>query len=167
MSCNIDIAALAIYLSYVQCHESGTDLPMKPRLTLITLGVDDLERALRFYRDGLGWSTAGIVGREFEHGAVAFFDLQDGLKLAIWPRPSIAHDSGLRTSPSSPTDFTLGHNVSSRDEVDAVMSQAAAAGATIVKPASDTFWGGYAGYFQDPDGHLWEVAWNPRLLPGD
>jgi catechol 2,3-dioxygenase-like lactoylglutathione lyase family enzyme len=140
---------------------------MKPRVTLITLGVDDLDRALRFYRDGLGFKTDGIVGREFEHGAVAFFDLQRGLKLAIWPRASLAHDSGLDVTPSSPTDFALAHNVASRAEVDAVMKQAHAAGATIAKPAGDTFWGGYAGYFQDPDGHLWEVAWNPKLLPQD
>jgi catechol 2,3-dioxygenase-like lactoylglutathione lyase family enzyme len=140
---------------------------MKPRVTLITLGVDDLERALRFYRDGLGFTTQGIVGREFEHGAVAFFDLQSGLKLAIWPRASLAHDSGLETLPSNPTDLALGHNVSSKAEVDAVMNQARDAGATIVKPAGDTFWGGYAGYFQDPDGHLWEVAWNPQLVPQD
>ena len=138
---------------------------MTPRITLITLGVDDLERAVRFYRDGLDWSTAGIVGTEFEHGAVAFFDLQGGLKLALWPRQSIAHDTGLRPGPASATEFTLGHNVSSKAEVDAVMDQAKNAGAVIVKPAHDTFWGGYAGYFQDPDGHLWEVAWNPQLLP--
>ncbi len=116
-------------------------------------------------RDGLGFSTKGIVGREFEHGAVAFFDLENGLKLALWSRASLAHDSGLVTRPSNPTDLALGHNVSSREEVDAVMSQARAAGATIVKPAGETFWGGYAGYFHDPDGHLWEVAWNPQILP--
>ena len=138
---------------------------MKPRITLLTLGVDDLERAVTFYHDGLGFPTKGIVGTEFEHGAVAFFDLQSGLKLAIWPRASLAHDSGLETRPSNPTDLALGHNVSSRAEVDAVMKQARDAGATIVKPAGDTFWGGYAGYFQDPDRHLWEVAWNPQLLP--
>jgi uncharacterized protein len=138
---------------------------MKPRITLITLGVDDLERALHFYRDGLGLPTEGIVGQEFEHGAVAFFDLAAGLKLAVWPRQSLAHDSGLPVSAPSPTDFTLAHNVSSRSEVDAVMEQAKTAGAVVVKPAQVTFWGGYAGYFQDPDGHLWEVAWNPDLLP--
>ena len=140
---------------------------MKPRVTLITLGVDDLERALRFYRDGLGFKTDGIVGREFEHGAVAFFDLQSGLKLAIWPRTSLAHDSGVEAGRSSPTDVALAHNVSSREEVDAVMNQARDAGAAIVKPAGDTFYGGYAGYFQDPDGHLWEVAWNPQMPPPD
>lgn len=136
---------------------------MKPRITVITLGVDDLERAVRFYRDGLGLVTPGIVGREFEHGAVAFFDLQAGLKLALWPRASIAHDTGLAQGARSATEFTLGHNVASREEVDAVMQQAQRAGASIVKAAHDTFWGGYAGYFQDPDGHLWEVVWNPQL----
>jgi catechol 2,3-dioxygenase-like lactoylglutathione lyase family enzyme len=134
---------------------------MKPRLTVLTLGVDDLERAVAFYRDGLGFRTEGIVGREFEHGAVAFFDLQSGLRLALWPRVSIAHDTGLREHAHSPTELTLGHNVESRTEVDAVMMDAGRAGARIVKPAGETVWGGYAGYFQDPDGHLWEVVWNP------
>ena len=134
---------------------------MKPRITVITIGVDDLEKSLRFYRDGLGLQTQGIIGTEFEYGAVAFFDLQAGLKLAIWPRKSISQDSGTPVGPSSPTEFTLGHNVSSKEEVDAVMQQARKAGAVIVKDAHDTFWGGYAGYFEDPDQHLWEVLWNP------
>lgn len=138
---------------------------MKPRVTLITLGVDDLERALKFYRDGLGFKTDGIVGKEFEHGAVAFFDLQPGLKLAIWPRRSLAHDSGLTVEAPSATEFSLAHNVASAEEVDAVMEQARSAGATIVKPAQRAFWGGYTGYFQDPDRHLWEVAWNPQWSP--
>lgn len=136
---------------------------MKPQITVITLGVDDLEKSLAFYRDGLGLATKGIIGTEFEHGAVVFFDLQAGLKLAIWPRTSIAHDTGIADTPASPTDFTLGHNVASKDEVDAVMWQARGAGATIVKEAQETFWGGYAGYFQDPDGHLWEIVWNPNF----
>ena len=140
---------------------------MKPRISLLTLGVDDLERAVAFYRDGLGLPTRGIVGTEFEHGAVAFFELQSGLQLALWPRASIAHDTGLPRSPRSQTDFTIGHNVRSPEEVDAVMQQAARAGATIVKPAAKTFWGGYAGYFEDPEGHLWEVAWNSALMPPD
>ncbi len=134
---------------------------MKPRITVLTLGVDDLEVSLRFYRDGLGLPTEGIVGREFEYGAVAFFDLQPGLRLALWPRASIARDTGPAVQPPSATDLTIGHNVSSKEEVDAVLAQAGRAGARIVKPAQDTFWGGYAGYFQDLDGHLWEVAWNP------
>ena len=140
---------------------------MKPRITVITIGVDDLDRALRFYRDGLGLPTQGIFGTEFEHGAVAFFDLQWGMKLAIWPRNSLSHDTGLPLNSPSPTEMTLGHNVSSTAEVDAVMAQARNAGAVIVKPAQDTFWGGYAGYFQDPDRHLWEIVWNPQFeIPG-
>jgi uncharacterized protein len=134
---------------------------MKPRITLITLGVDDLEKSLDFYREGLGLRSEGIVGQNFEHGAVAFFDLQPGLKLALWKRDSIAHDSSLPKGPRSATEFTIGHNVGSAAEVDAVMEQAKRAGARIIKPAQKTFWGGYSGYFQDPDGHLWEVAWNP------
>ncbi|PKO55057.1 MAG: glyoxalase [Betaproteobacteria bacterium HGW-Betaproteobacteria-21] len=134
---------------------------MMPRISLITLGVDDLERAVRFYRDGLGLATDGIIGAEFEFGAVAFFELQPGLRLGLWPRISLANDAGLPQQAASATEFSLAHNVSSRDEVNAVMAQAAAAGAIITKSAGDTFWGGYAGYFQDPDRHLWEVAWNP------
>lgn len=140
---------------------------MKPRITVITIGVDDLERALKFYRDGLGLKTEGIVGKEFEYGAVAFFDLEAGLKLAIWPRKSLAHDSGLALGKPSATEISLGHNVASKAEVHAVMEQAKAAGAIIVKPAQDTFWGGYSGYFQDPDQHLWEVVWNSQMLPPD
>ncbi|HEX5849806.1 MAG TPA: VOC family protein [Rubrobacter sp.] len=140
---------------------------MKARITVITIGVDDLERSLRFYRDGLGLSTQGIIGEEFEHGAVAFFELQAGLTLALFPRASIARDSTVPEGPSSPTEFTLGHNVSSRDEVDEIMQQAREAGAAIVKEAHETFWGGYSGYFEDPDRHLWEVVWNPMLLTGD
>ena len=134
---------------------------MEPRITVITLGVDDLEKSLAFYRDGLGLPTQGIVGEEFEHGAVAFFDLQNGLKLALWPRNSIAHDTKIPLQQPSATEFTIGHNVGSKKEVDAVMEQAKKADAKIIKPAEDTFWGGYAGYFQDLDGHLWEVVWNP------
>ena len=140
---------------------------MKPRITLITLGVDDLQKSLEFYRDGLGLTTRGIVGEEFEHGAVAFFDLHNGLRLALWPRSSIAHDTGIAIQPPSATDFTIGHNVNTKEEVDAVMAQATRAGAKITKPAVDTFWGGYAGYFQDPDGHVWEVAWNPEMEIGE
>lgn len=134
---------------------------MKPRISVITLGVDDLERALHFYRDGLGLATQGIIGSEFEHGAVAFFDLQAGLKLALWPRASLAHDAGIPLSPVSSSELSIGHNVSSKAEVDAVMLRARGAGAEIIKAAQDTFWGGYAGYFKDPDQHLWEVVWNP------
>lgn len=136
---------------------------MKPRITVLTLGVSDLGKALAFYRDGLGLETEGVVGREFEYGAVAFFNLQHGLMLALWPRSSIARDSGLPLQPPSTTELTIGHNVDSKEEVDAVMAQASRAGATILKPPGSTFWGGYAGYFQDPDGHLWEIVWNPQM----
>lgn len=134
---------------------------MKPRITVLTLGVDDLERSLVFYRDGLGLPTEGIIGREFEHGAVAFFDLQAGVKLAIWNRKDLAHETKVPLGAASPTELTIGHNVGSKEEVDQVMEEAMKAGATITDPAHDTFWGGYSGHFQDPDGHLWEVAWNP------
>ena len=141
---------------------------MKPIVTVITIGVNDLEKSLHFYRDGLGFATEGIIGQEFEYGAVVFIQLQAGLRLALWPRKSIAHDTGLTLDPAldsaSATEMTLGHNVASKTEVDAVMAQAQAAGAVITKPAHDTFWGGYSGYFQDPDGHLWEVVWNPNWV---
>lgn len=138
---------------------------MQPRITLITLGVGDLERSVAFYRDGLGLPTQGIIGREFEHGAVAFFSLAGGLRLALWAQADLAHDTGLPMTPASPTAFCLAHNVGSREAVDAVMAEAERAGAGIVKRATETFYGGYAGYFRDPDGHLWEVAWNPAMLP--
>lgn len=137
---------------------------MNPKITVITLGVDDLERSLVFYRDGLGFPTDGIIGQEFEFGAVVFIQLQPGLRLALWPRKSIAHDTGLKLFPASATEMTIGHNVANKAEVDSVMAQATSAGAVIVKPAHDTFWGGYSGYFQDPDGHLWEVVFNPQWI---
>ena len=137
---------------------------MKPRITVITLGVDDLDKAVEFYANGLGLPTKGIMGKDFEFGAVAFFDLENGLKLAVWPRASIAHDTGISVQPSSPTEMTIGQNVNTKEEVDAGMAKAVAAGAKIIKPAADTFWGGYAGYFQDPDGHVWELVYNPQLL---
>ena len=144
--------------------QQGRTLPhMQPRITVLTLAVDDLERAVAFYRDGLGFSTRGIVGEQYPNGAVAFFELQGGLRLALWPRTSLCTDTGLPQQPRSPGEFTLGHNVGSPQEVDAVMARAAQAGAQILKSAQHTFWGGYAGYFQDPDGHVWEVAFNPEF----
>lgn len=136
---------------------------MNPHVTLITLAVDNLERAVAFYRDGLGFPTKGIIGTEIENGAVAFFNLQPGLKLALWPRKSLAGDSTLALQAPSSTDFCIAHNVASPAEVDAVMQEAARAGARVVKAAQGTSYGGYAGYFLDPDGHLWEVAFNPGL----
>jgi len=136
---------------------------MKPRLSVLTLAVDDLEKSLAFYRDGLGFATKGIIGKDFEHGAVVFFDLRPGLKLALWPRASLQHDAGIAPQPRGAFTVSLGHNVHTREEVDAAMAQAERAGARIVKPARATFWGGYGGYFQDPDGHLWEVVCNPAF----
>jgi catechol 2,3-dioxygenase-like lactoylglutathione lyase family enzyme len=137
---------------------------VKPRIKVITLGVDDLEKALAFYRDGMGLTTEGIIGTEFEDGAVVFFNLNDDLILALFPRGSLAKDAKLSVSPPSPTDFSIGQIVNSKEEVDTIMRQAGNAGARITDPAHDRFWGGYAGYFQDLDGHLWEIAWNPEWV---
>lgn len=137
---------------------------MKPYISMITLGVKDLHRAVRFYQQGLGLHTQGIVGEEFAQGTVAFFDLQQGLKLALFPQQSLAEDTGLPLS-DGPAVMSLAHNVLSETDVDEIMQQASMAGAKIVKSPQKTFWGGYAGYFQDPDGHLWEIVWNPDFLP--
>jgi catechol 2,3-dioxygenase-like lactoylglutathione lyase family enzyme len=136
---------------------------MKPRISVLTLAVDDLERALSFYRDGLGLPTKGIVGEQFEHGSVVFIHLEGGLILALWPSASLAHDSKVEPTRARLGAVSIGHNVRSKAEVDAVMEQARRAGAVITEPAADRFWGGYSGYFHDPDGHLWEVVWNPEL----
>ncbi|QQN39050.1 VOC family protein [Acinetobacter haemolyticus] len=136
---------------------------MQARISVITLGVRDLEKSLQFYREGLGLHCEGITGQEFEHGAVAFIELQSGLKLALWPQSSIQQDTGLELTPMCATQMTLGQNVYSPLEVDQVMAQAAHAGARIIKPAQATFYGGYAGYFQDPDDHVWEIVFNPSL----
>jgi uncharacterized glyoxalase superfamily protein PhnB len=134
---------------------------MKPYISVITLAVNNLEQSLKFYCEGLGLHSEGILGQEYEYGAVAFIELQSDIKLASWSQQSIQHDTGLELSAMCPTQMTLGHNVFSPLEVDQVMAQAARAGAQIIKPAQATFYGGYAGYFQDPNGHLWEVVWNP------
>ena len=147
-----------LYPSKIQLTQT-----MEPRISVLTLGVTDLEKSVEFYRDGLGLKSEGIIGKEFEYGAVAFFDLQNGLKLALWPKTSLSKDTNIPLKNPSETEFTIGHNVTSKEEVDSVMRQAKQAGAKIVKPSEDTFWGGYSGYFQDPDGHLWEVVWNPAF----
>ena len=135
---------------------------MKPRIKVLTLAVSDLERSLAFYRDGMGLPTKGIIGTEFEDGAVVFIDMNDDLILALYPKTSLAKDAKIRATPPSPAELSIGHIVKSKQEVDAVMKQAEKAGARITDPAHDRFWGGYSGYFQDPDGHLWEIAWNPQ-----
>ena len=135
---------------------------MKPRISVFTLGVDDLARAVAFYRDGLGWPTRGIVGSAEQHSAAAFFALQPGIQLALFARASLALEAGVAEPPSGTSGCLLSHNVARREQVAEVMAQAAAAGARILHVPRDTAWGGHAGYFQDPDGHPWEVAWNPK-----
>ncbi|HKY49815.1 MAG TPA: VOC family protein [Candidatus Limnocylindria bacterium] len=134
---------------------------MEPRITLITLAVADLERSLAFYRDGLGWPTEGIVGQDIENGAVVFFELQSGLKLALWPRASLAKEARVDVDRHGPASFEVAHNVRSKAEVDEVVALATTAGAKVTNPPADRPWGGYSAHFQDPDGHLWEIAWNP------
>ena len=132
---------------------------MKPRISLITLGVENLSDSIRFYEKGLG-----LPRMSFE-GEVAFFKLS-GTWLGLYPRQALAEDALVDAAGEGFRGVTLAHNVASKQEVDEVMAQAAAAGATIHKKAQDVFWGGYSGYFSDPDGHLWEVAWNPHFWPG-
>ena len=136
---------------------------MKSKLKVLTLAVGDLDRSLTFYRDGLGLPTRGIIGQEFDHGAVAFFELDGGLILALWPAASLEKDTGIKVTADRRGAVSLGHIVSAKAEVDAIMDQAVKAGAVVVDPPRDRFWGGYSGYFHDPDGHLWEIAWNPQL----
>ncbi len=136
---------------------------MQPKIKYITLGVGDLERSLTFYRDGLGLPTQGIVGTEFEDGAVVFFEMEGGLLLALYPKRALAKDAHIGVGPASGAELSLGHMVGSKEQVDAIMRQAEQAGAKITDPAHDRFWGGYSGYFQDPDGYLWEIAWNPQM----
>jgi uncharacterized protein len=143
------------------------EAPMKPRINVITIAVADLNRSLAFYRDGLGLHTKGIVGTEFEDGAVVFFEMNEGLMLALYPRAALAKDAHIAATPPSASEFSLGHMMKSKDAVDALMRTAAQAGAVITDPARTRFWGGYSGYFQDPDGHLWEIAWNPALRIDD
>ena len=142
---------------------------MEPRIDAITLAVDDLERALAFYRDGLGLESPGVIGTEFEGnetnpaGAVAMFRLGRGLILSLYPGTELAKDARIPFEAARSGAFSIGHAVASREEVDAVLTRAEAAGATVTRPAQDLPWGIYAGYFRDPDGHLWEVMWNPEI----
>ena len=140
---------------------------MRARIKVLTLGVDDLERSLAFYRDGLGLPTKGIIGQEFEDGAVVFFDLNDDLILALYPTASLSNDAKVEATKSRLGAVSIGHVVNSKEEVDLLMGQAERAGAVVTDPAHDRFWGGYSGYFHDPDGHLWEVAWNPQWTVPD
>jgi uncharacterized protein len=143
---------------------------MKQRLHVITLAVDDLERALAFYRDGLGFSSNGVIGTEWKdertgaNGAIALFELDGGLILSLYPRSDLAKDAEIRIGPAQSGEFSVGQLVERRDEVDELLQRAEAAGAKVT-PAHDRPWGIYSGYFRDPDGHLWEVIWNPGRIP--
>jgi catechol 2,3-dioxygenase-like lactoylglutathione lyase family enzyme len=142
---------------------------MQPRIHVITLSVSDLERALAFYREGLGLESPGVIGTEFPgdddnpNGAVAMFQLQGGLILALWPRTELAKDANVELGPAKTGEFSIGHAVADRAAVDALLSRAQAAGATLTDEPHDRAWGIYSGYFRDLDGHLWEVMWNPQL----
>ncbi len=140
---------------------------MEPRFAVLTLGVDNLGRAYNFYHDGLGFPSKGIVGKEFEHGEVVFFDMKNGMTLALYSRKNLAWDAGIPDSPTSSAEFSIAYNTKDEAEVDSVLELAKRAGAKITKPAQKAFWGGYHGYFEDPDGHLWEILWSPQLLPKD
>jgi catechol 2,3-dioxygenase-like lactoylglutathione lyase family enzyme len=141
---------------------------MKPRIHVITLAVSDLGRALAFYRDGLGLESAGIVGTEFPGdetnpaGALAMFHLEGGLILAAYPRSELAKDARIPFGPSKSGEFSIGHIVDARADVDALLAAAEAAGATVTDRPHERPWGIYSGYFRDPDGHLWEVIWNSQ-----
>ena len=144
---------------------------MTPRISVITLGVNDLEQSLAFYRDGLGLPTKGIIGTEFKgdetnpSGAIVTFELQQGVILALYPRTELAKDAKESVGEASSTEFSIGHLVQSKEEVDALMKQAEAAGATVTSQPHERPWGIYSGYFKDRDGHLWEILWNPQMLP--
>lgn len=135
-----------------------------PRVKVVTLGVSNLQRSLAFYRDGLGLTMEVVNGTESEDGVIVFFNMNDDLILALYPNAASDRDARIPVSTSSPAGFSIRHNVSSRQEVDAVMQQAENAGARIIDPAHDRFWGGYSGYFQDLDGHCWETSWNPAWV---
>ena len=141
---------------------------MQPRIHVITLAVSDLVRALAFYREGLGLESAGIVGTEFAGdetnpaGDLAMFRLQGGLILALYPRTELAKDAKVPFGPPKAGEFSIGQLVASRADVDALLAEAAAAGATVTDPPHDRPWGIYSGYFRDRDGHLWEIIWDPQ-----
>ncbi len=132
---------------------------MEQRLSVVTLGVADLARARRFYEQGLGWRRAN------ESEEIVFYQI-GGVVLALYPRAALAEDAQLFDAGRGFGGITLAYNVREREQVDAVLKEAAAAGATILKSAREVFWGGYSGYFADPDGHPWEVAWNPHWTLG-
>ena len=142
---------------------------MEPRVHVITLAVEDLERSLAFYRDGLGFDSAGVVGADFRDertgaaGAIGIFNLAGGLIFTVYPRTELAKDAGVPIGPPKTGEFSIGQAVATRAEVDATLLRAEAAGATLLDKPYDRPWGIYSGYLQDPDGHLWEIMHNPSL----
>jgi len=154
---------LLVLTAFIQTKNAH--MKMEPRFTIVTLGVDDLEKSFKFYHEGMGLASKGIIGKEFEHGDVAFFDLKNGMVLGLYSRDNLAWDSHVKKGNPSSTEFSIGYTTRNEAEVDSIMEQAKKAGATIARPAQKTFWGGYSGYFEDPDGHLWEIAYNPNLIP--
>jgi hypothetical protein len=142
---------------------------MDAHIDVITLAVADLDRSLAFYRDGLGLETEGVIATEFTGdelnpaGAIVLFKLGSGLILSLYPRTELAKDANVPFGAPKTGEFSIGHRVASTADVDALLAQAAAAGATLANGPHDRPWGIYSGYFRDPDGHLWEVMWNPRM----
>ena len=134
---------------------------MKPRIKVLTLAVAELDRALSFYRDGLGLPTDGIIGEEFEDGAVVFIRINEDMILALYPAQALSKDANITATAERLGAVSIGHVVNSKTEVDDVVDQARRAGAVVTDPPRDRFWGGYSGYFADPDGHVWELAHNP------
>lgn len=140
---------------------------MEPRIHLVTLAVEDLDRSLAFYREGLGLESEGVIGTEFEGdethaaGAVVLFRLGGGLILSLYPRSELAKDAGIPPGPAQPGELSIGHAVGTRAAVDDVIARAVSAGASVTEPPRDRPWGIYSGYFHDPDGHLWEIVHNP------
>jgi catechol 2,3-dioxygenase-like lactoylglutathione lyase family enzyme len=135
---------------------------VQPRINVLTLAVDDLERALEFYRR-LGFESPGIIGTEFPGGAAAMFELNGGLTLSLYSRTDLAHDANIPVGSPQAGEFSIGHLVRSREDVDALLAEAQAAGAILTEEPHERPWSIYSGYFRDPDGHLWEVIWNPRV----
>lgn len=145
---------------------------MRPRIHVITLAVSDLDRALEFYREGLGLESPGVIGTEFAGddtnpaGAAAMFQLEGDLILSLYPRTELAKDANVPFGPPKTGEFSIGHAVASKADVDELLAQAERAGATVGDPPRERPWGIYSGYFRDPDGHLWEIMWSPQVEVG-
>lgn len=141
---------------------------MQPKFNFITLAVDNLEKSVTFYRDGLGWKTDGIVGQEFHDvitgadGTIAFFTFKNGILLGLYERSNLAKDAQVKQDNKSSSEFSIGYSAKSKDEVDSLLKIAKKAGAELTAPPHMRPFGVYSGYFKDPDGHLWEVAFNEK-----